>query len=298
MSFEIKPAVRKQSPVSVYMEGESGSGKTYSALLLARGLCGPGSKIGIIDTEGGRSLIYADDPLIGGFEHLHFDSPYSPDRFIEAIGLAVDSGWGAIIIDSASLEHDGEGGLIEMAEAEAAKGRNAMQKWIKPKHDHKKFLNYAVGLPVHIIMCFRQTLTTDFSANPPTAIRTAVAEKNTKFSMEMHCTIDAEHRAHWSRVPKPYLHCIQQDQPISVNTGVELAQASGGTPQANDDGPTPIQIIEEFMGEHGFVDDDMNRELSVLFKKEITDWRKLTSKQIEQISASEKLEVIRKAINE
>ncbi|MBF0186198.1 MAG: ATP-binding protein, partial [Magnetococcales bacterium] len=41
------------------MWGGSSSGKTYSALRLARGLVGPQGKIGVIDTENRRALFYA-----------------------------------------------------------------------------------------------------------------------------------------------------------------------------------------------------------------------------------------------
>ena len=242
--FEITTAVRKASPVSVFIQGVSGSGKTYSALLLARGLAGPGEKIGIIDTEGGRSLIYADDPKIGGFEHMRFEAPFSPDRFIRAADAAVKAGWKAIIIDSMSLEHDGEGGLLEMADIEAERleeeaqkrGREnraiSQQKWTQPKLAHKRLLNHLCGLPVHVLGCFRETLTTDFDAKDergnkkPATILTVVAEKNTLFSFELHCAIEKDHKAYWSRIPEPYLPAIKTGVPITVEMGSALAGRS------------------------------------------------------------------------
>lgn len=234
MSFEITTAERTSAPLSVYIEGESGSGKTYSALLLARGLAGYREVIGIIDTEGGRSLIYADDPDIGGFEHMRFDAPYSPERFIEALKIAVAAGWKAVVIDSASLEHDGEGGLLDMAEKEyeALLKKNPnnraadIQKWTSPKVAHKRFLNFAVGLPIHVIMCFRQTLTTDMKSK--SSVLTTVAEKNTKFYLELHATIRADHTAEWTLVPKPYQPAIQQSQLITTQTGRMLMELNSG----------------------------------------------------------------------
>lgn len=247
--FTIKQAERKASPVSVFIQGVSGSGKTYSALLLARGLAGPGEKIGIIDTEGGRSLIYADDPDIGGFEHMDFQSPFSPDRFAKAADFAVKSGWKAIVIDTLSLEHDGEGGLLEMADQEAEKleaeaskrGREnraiSQQKWTQPKLAHKRMLNHLCGLPAHVLGCFRETLTTDFDAKDdrgnkkPATVLSVVAEKNTLFAFEIHCLINKDHTATWQRVPKPYLPAIKEGAAITVETGRLFAgQCAVGTP--------------------------------------------------------------------
>lgn len=299
MSFEINDASRKAAPVSVYMEGESGSGKTYSALLLARGLAGPGEKIGLIDTEGNRSLIYADDPAIGGFRHMNFEAPYSPDRIIEAMKAAIKDGWKAIILDSASLEHDGEGGLLDMAENEAdaltAKNPNnravTQQKWTRPKLAHKRFLNFATGLPAHVIMCFRQTLTTDFNAKPPVTIKTAVAEKNTKFSLEMHCEIDGNHNARWTRIPKPYLPFITNNAPITVEMGRALAAESG-----NGEAPKPktddidaeidalASEIARTMGISEVSNEELTEAMSALTKSDVDDWSTLPLDKLRGLS--------------
>ncbi len=45
-----KPASRDEVSVKLALMGVSGSGKTYSALRLARGLVGPSGRIALIDT--------------------------------------------------------------------------------------------------------------------------------------------------------------------------------------------------------------------------------------------------------
>jgi hypothetical protein len=314
--FHIETATRKASPVSVFVQGVSGSGKTYSSLLLARGLAGPGEKIGIIDTEGGRSLIYADDPDIGGFEHMPLRAPFSPDRLTRAVDAAVAAGWKAIIIDSASLEHDGEGGLLEMADEEEqrllAKNSNnkatSQQKWTKPKLAHKRFLNHICGLPAHVIGCFRETLTTDFDAKDergqkkPVTVLTVVTEKNTLFSFELHCKIDEHHRAHWSRIPKPYLSCIKQDAPIAVQTGSLLSSACGvGEKKAPTQAPAPVnddareghlQDIGDYLDSEGISADDFNLAITATYrgkKTEYSDYRKLPTDHLEVLSKADRL---------
>ena len=41
------------------LQGPSGAGKTYSALLLAKGITGNLHKVAVIDTENGSSHLYA-----------------------------------------------------------------------------------------------------------------------------------------------------------------------------------------------------------------------------------------------
>lgn len=286
MSFSITTAERTNAPLSIYIAGESGSGKTYSSLLLARGLAGPNGKIGIIDTEGGRSKVYADDPDIGGFEHMDFAAPYSPERCIEATNAAVAAKWDVIVFDSASLEHDGEGGLLEMADVEEAAilKRNpqnraaSQQKWTKPKQRHKKWLNHATGLPSHIIMCFRETLTTDFKAKPPTTILTVVAEKNTKFVMEIHASIDANHIATFTRAPKPYLPCIESGKPITVETGRKLASnldAVKTKEKASEPESDPDLDLLQLIDSHAVETEWFNKAIKLTYRGKFETWMEL-----------------------
>ena len=52
-------AQRLGSHVILAVVGESSSGKTYSAILLGRGLVGEKGKLAMIDTETGRGRMYA-----------------------------------------------------------------------------------------------------------------------------------------------------------------------------------------------------------------------------------------------
>lgn len=302
--FDITDAERGDAPVSILIDGMSGSGKTYSAFLLARGLVGPDGKIGIADTEGKRSLIYADDAAIGGFRHLNFDAPYSPDRCAKALDALVADGCDAIILDSASLEHDGEGGLLEMAEAEAeailARNPNNravnQQKWTKPKLEHKKFLNHAVGLPCHVIATFRTTLTTDFDAKPkPLTIESVVREKNTPFFFDIHLALDASHNATWTRIPEPFRHCIEQGKPVSIQTGAKIreAVASGSpepakTPPAESDTKAdPVGTIEDIatmIDSDGIGETYFNKGLAMVTKGKYSDYRDLPADWIDRLA--------------
>lgn len=142
-------ASRKGTFVLIGMTGMSGTGKTFSAIKLARGLVGPKGKIGLLDTEQGRGSMYSDltDYLV---DDLH--PPFSPQRYTEKIREAVKEKLDVLIIDSGSHEWESLGGILEMAEAT---GKQGLQKWLGPKTAHKKFVNELLQAPFHVILCLR-----------------------------------------------------------------------------------------------------------------------------------------------
>ena len=63
------------------LAGASGSGKTYSSLLIAYGMTGDWSKIAVIDSENCSADLYAH---LGGYQVLTLEN-YAPETYIEAI---------------------------------------------------------------------------------------------------------------------------------------------------------------------------------------------------------------------
>lgn len=54
--MQLRPSERKRAKIKMALQGASGTGKTYSSLLLAKGLTnGDFSKIAIVDTENGSA---------------------------------------------------------------------------------------------------------------------------------------------------------------------------------------------------------------------------------------------------
>jgi hypothetical protein len=170
-AIQYRPAVRSKSHAMVGIGGPSGGGKTLSALLLARGLVmGVDEQIFGIDTENGRMLHYA--PAEGEapgeftfrFQYYRLDPPFTPMRYQEAIEAAVKAKAGAVIVDSMSHEHEGEGGILEWHDKELTRmAGNDYEKrdkikftaWIEPKKAHNKLVNSILQKPVHFIFCFR-----------------------------------------------------------------------------------------------------------------------------------------------
>ena len=99
MNFQIKQSERREAKIKLALKGISGSGKSLSALLLAKGLCSVDlSQTVVIDTENSIEL-YAH---VGNFHVLNLPKPFSPENYIKAIETCESAGFEIIIIDSIS----------------------------------------------------------------------------------------------------------------------------------------------------------------------------------------------------
>ena len=160
----------KYAPVGVVSKaplcglfGESGGGKTETALRLARGFAGPTGKIAILDSDAGRSG-YHKDIIPGGFDQCIMHPPFSPERYAEAVAEAEKAGYKALVIDCFSDEWAGPGGYLEQKEIVAEKMadgqdfkldacRFAAIARVKPIHN--RLIAQLSLSPMPIILCFQ-----------------------------------------------------------------------------------------------------------------------------------------------
>ncbi len=79
MALELRKVQKSKSKLRIGLAGTSGSGKTYSALLLAKGLVGDWNKVAVIDTENGSADLYEH---LGGYHVITLQSPFIPIRVL------------------------------------------------------------------------------------------------------------------------------------------------------------------------------------------------------------------------
>jgi len=246
-TFKFAPAVRVNTPMIIGISGASGAGKTYTALELAMGLAG-GGKVLVIDTEGRRALHYADLGRFG-FDHCDFEAPYTPLRFLAVLQQAERAGYAVIVVDSFSDEYVGEGGLVDMANAEEKRVHNTAASWARPKAEHKLVTRWLRQSRCHIIFCLRaeekvrlekamrdgreQTVVVPIGWQP-------ICEKNTPYEMGSSFLLTPDAPG----VPKPIKLQEQHraffplDRPITRTTGEQLAAWCAG-------GAKPTPIVEQ-----------------------------------------------------
>ncbi len=148
--IQIRKATRAQSRLRIGMSGPAGSGKTYSALLVASGIASAWEKVVLIDSENGSGELYSD---LGGYNVITLQAPFSPEKYIEAIQAAEDAGMEVIVIDSTSHEWDGKGGCLEINErlASAKYKGNTWAAWSETTPRHQKFLEAITTSSCHVI---------------------------------------------------------------------------------------------------------------------------------------------------
>lgn len=144
--MQLQQASRKKAKLKCALQGPSGSGKTKSSLLIAYGLCGAWEKIAVIDTENRSADLYSD---LGYYKTLHFEPPYAPERYIEAIDICLNGGIEVIIIDSTSHEWD------NLLDYHSSLVGNSFTNWAKVTPRHEAFVNKILQSNAHFICTIR-----------------------------------------------------------------------------------------------------------------------------------------------
>lgn len=86
--LNLRVSSKKQAKIKLALQGCAGSGKTYSALLLAYGLTNDWTKIAIIDSENGSADLYAH---LGNYNVLPLQDNFTPETYIEAVKVCEDA---------------------------------------------------------------------------------------------------------------------------------------------------------------------------------------------------------------
>lgn len=154
MAIQFQKATKKRSKLRLAFDGPAGSGKTMSALLVAKGLA-RGGKIAVIDTERGSASLYSDEVQ---FDVVELDT-FSPDTYVEAIKTAEDLGYAVIIIDSLSHAWEGKGGALDVKDkASRRPGLNDWTAWREVTPMHNRLVDAMLQSKAHVIATMRSKM--------------------------------------------------------------------------------------------------------------------------------------------
>jgi hypothetical protein len=250
MAFTFRPAARENVSLLVGLSGGTGSGKTFTAMRLAKGIAGD-QPFAVIDTEAGRAKHYADRFK---FDHGDLKPPFRPDAYADAIKAADEAKYPVIVVDSTSHEWAGEGGVLDWQEDELDrmakddyKKRETMKMaaWIKPKMAHKQMVQRLLQVRAHLILCFRAEPKIEMvrNADGKMEIREKqsltglhgwipITEKNLPYELTASFLLMADRPG----IPLPiklqeqHRDLFPLDKPITEDSGARLAAwAKGGT---------------------------------------------------------------------
>jgi hypothetical protein len=144
--MQLQTAQRKRAKIRCMLQGPAGSGKTYSSLLLAFGLCGDWSKIAVIDTENHSAELYSH---MGGYNVLHVNAPFSPERYIQALDICEKQGMEVVILDSVTHEWE------FLLDYHSSLQGNSFTNWGKITPRHNDFVQKILQCPFHVISTVR-----------------------------------------------------------------------------------------------------------------------------------------------
>lgn len=145
--MKLRQSERRKAKIKIGLQGCAGAGKTYSALLLAKGLTNNDySKVAIIDTENGSADLYAH---LGNYNVLSLAPPFTPESYIQAIEVCEKAGMEVVIIDSISHEWD------ELLDFHSKLAGNSFANWAKVTPRQKAFVDKILQTNAHIIATMR-----------------------------------------------------------------------------------------------------------------------------------------------
>ena len=143
--MNLRQSQRKKAKIKLAIEGCSGSGKTYSSLLLASGITS-WDKIAIIDSENGSADLYAN---LGNYNVLALETPFTPEKYIQAIEICEKAGMEVIIVDS--ISHCWE----YLLEYHSSLQGNSFTNWGKITPRQNSFIQKILNSDSHVICTMR-----------------------------------------------------------------------------------------------------------------------------------------------
>ena len=217
MGFQVKKAKRETIYSKIALIAPSGGGKTYGALRLATGMAeeieketGKKAKILMGNTESKRGLYYANE---FDYDIVDIDAPYNPEKFVELIEFAVESGYDILIIDSSSHEWEGKGGCLELQQ----QAGGTYQSWAKVTPRHQKFINAIADSQIHIIATMRgkdqYEMSKDERGRASVQKLGVGAKQREGFEYEFTCTFLVDQKTNTAEVQKDNTHIFDSEGP-------------------------------------------------------------------------------------
>jgi hypothetical protein len=143
-------ANKEQAKARIALTGPTGSGKTYTALVVASGL---GERVAVIDTERGSASKYADE---FAFDTLHMNS-FEPSALVDALAVAAHAGYDVLVVDSFSHFWSGTGGILEQVDHAAKRigGGNSFAGWKEARPMERSMIDALLAFPGHVLVTMR-----------------------------------------------------------------------------------------------------------------------------------------------
>lgn len=241
--MNIKKATRTQAKLRLALIGPAGSGKTYTALKVARVLADAGNgRILVFDTERGSASKYAGlrDEEIGTFEFDVVDDVpnFSPQTYTEIVRLAEREGYDVLIIDSLSHAWVGREGALEIVDKTTARMKqpNNFAAWREVTPLHNAMVDAILGARMHIIATMRSKIeyVQDRDVNGKPIVRKVgmqpVQRDGLEYEFDVVCDLDQDNTLSVTKTRCPALRGAVIRQPGRAFAEILLGWLQEGVP--------------------------------------------------------------------
>ena len=240
-------AERNETCIKLALTGPSGSGKSYGALKLARGLVGATGKIAFVDTENGSGKLYSN---LTEFFHCDLAAPFEYQKFIDAVKGAEQAGFDCVVIDS--LSHLWQGILDEKNSIDR-RGGNQYTNWTVPTAHLNETIQTILQSRIHVIACLRvkqeyvlqeETNSKGKSVQVPKKVGLApVMRDNIEYEFSTVLEVGMDHQCSASKDRTGLF--VDKTFQITEQTGEQLAAWLSGCPVIQE--PSVCKETEHFL---------------------------------------------------
>lgn len=220
-----KQATKQNASLKMAISGSSGSGKTFGALLIARGL---GGKTAVLDTERGSAALYSDIFSFDTWEDLD-ERGFSPEFFINVIKEAEKAGYNNLIIDSLSHEWSGQGGCLELVDklAKSKYRGNSFMAWGEVTPRHNLLIEAILSSRMNIIATMRSktdyVISKDEKSGRTTPQKVGLgAVQRDGIDYEFTLMLDIDRDSHVAYVSKDRTHLFKDPFVITEEIGERI----------------------------------------------------------------------------
>lgn len=151
-TFTFTKAVKQQEKLRLALDGPAGSGKTWTALIIATDLAArEGGRVAVVDSERSSARKYASD---FDFDHLTLPD-WSPHTYMGAVRAAEQQGYAVIVVDSFSHAWEGVLELKDNATARSKSKNSFTEGWREATPVHNELVDTVLRADAHVIATLR-----------------------------------------------------------------------------------------------------------------------------------------------
>lgn len=285
--MEITIAKREKVKIPILVTGTSGSGKTASSLIMAKGIVekmfpklseeDQWKKIAVIDTEHERSKYYADTEIanvhIGEFYHADFEPPYTDSSLKQGIEELKKMNVEVIIVDSLSHLWSGKGGIQDQVDeiGKNYKGQK-MMGWNQIKPNIDNLLRSLTANSLYVISTARSKTGYDMEKNDKgktVPVKVGLKpEIRDGWEYEFAVVLDIN-QEHFATAVKDNTNMFDEPAPITKETGYKIYEWSSEGIDPEEERQALIAKVQELFN----LDDDN--------KKSIVGWERKSNIKFE-----------------